>query len=72
MSHHYAILGGDVLRKEKGQFVYTYDNWYLNRNNLDWIKYVEESRQKALLYIGNYYQRNGNGYYDTLTVAMET
>lgn len=68
-AHDYAILGEDILREENGQFVYTYDNWYLNQGKLDWTKYVEESKQKTLSYINNYYQRNGDDYYYVLTVA---
>jgi len=59
----YAILGGDVYRKEHETLVPTFDSWYLNQQTLTWEEYVDESRKAALSYIEMYYRRNGEMYY---------
>ena len=68
---HYAILGGDVYRKEHDKLVSTYDSWYLNQQALSWEEYVEESRKKALSYIEMYDRRNGKMYYYAPVTAEE-
>ncbi len=69
--HNYAILGGDVWTKARGQFVSIGDNWYLNQDELEWERYVLESKMKTLSYIENYHQRNGPEYYYVLVAGGE-
>ncbi len=59
----YAILGGDVWKKEGTSFISTYDGWYLNYGSLSWDDYIEQSKEKALAYIDFYHDRNGDDYY---------
>ena len=65
LAHHtYAILGGDVWRKEGTSFISTYDGWYLNYNpQISWEEYIEKSKDKALIDIDFYHNRNGEDYY---------
>ena len=63
-NYRYAILGGDVWKKENTDFELTYDNWYINYDNsVSWEEYIEKSKTKALNYIDFYHQRNGDSYY---------
>lgn len=61
-NRNYAILGGDVYQKIAGKFKLTYDNWYLNKENLSWDQYVTASKSKAILYINFYRDRNGDSF----------
>jgi len=62
--HDYAVPGGDVWKRENGEFISTYDSWYHNRDkSVTWEKYVEQSKNISLTYIETYFQRNGEWYY---------
>ena len=53
-----GILGGDVLCLRDSIIEFTYDSWYLNRNEKEWDVYVGESRKKALDYMASYESSN--------------
>jgi hypothetical protein len=50
-----GILGGDVFIIENNTIIPTYDNWYTNKDNEN---FVELSIFKAKNYIKNYYYKN--------------
>lgn len=56
----YVILGGDVYMFNNEGFESTYDSWYINKSKSE--SFVEESRKKAVEYITQYTNRNGNGF----------
>jgi hypothetical protein len=57
-----AILGGDVYEYKNNQFTITYDNWYIERNDMTWLAYVEKSREAAMNYVEMYHRQNGDNF----------
>ncbi len=54
-----AVLGGDVLDNNTGEYNYNYDNWYLDKTDLEsWEDYVSNNIEKAKKYIDNYPNKN--------------
>jgi len=69
-SNNYAILGGDVYKLENDQIDIAYDSWFCNKkDNMSWEFYVDESNKRAMEYINNYYERNGNDYCYSLVIS---
>ncbi|WP_047982135.1 Imm40 family immunity protein [Ornithinibacillus contaminans] len=67
----YAILGGDVYSLEKGNFVPTYDSWFLNKDEqIPWDNFTVKSKEKALEYIDNY-EKNGHEYFFVLVYSRK-
>ena len=63
-----AVLGGDVYYIKNNVITLTYDNWFINRNDEEWLLYVEKSIKKARSYIRIYDYMNSNVYF-TLVIA---
>lgn len=56
-----AVLGGDVLKKEKDKYKYNYDNWSSDiRPGEDWQAFAGRSRKETQAYIEDY-RDSGNG-----------
>lgn len=61
---NYAILGGDVYRVADDKFEVTYDSWYINKNVQQSREiFIEETKNKAISYIKQYHERNGENFY---------
>lgn len=60
-----VILGGDILIKKNDEYLYTYDNWFVEKNSEDmsYIEYVEKSRNETIKYINEYVNDNGKNFY---------
>lgn len=62
--HNCAILGGDVYRLINGVLESTYDSWYINKDGTKSTgKFIEEARDRAVSYINQYHDRNGDDFY---------
>lgn len=61
----FAVLGGDVYTIKNNVITPTYDNWHIEKDDLDtWEQYIIASKEKAISYINSYNNRNGsNNYY---------
>ena len=57
---NYLILGGDVYKNTNDKLESTFDSWYYNTCTKD---LVTESCNKAINYINEYHNKNGNGFY---------
>jgi hypothetical protein len=72
MKSGYAILGGDVYTKEGGNFIPTYDSWFINKQEkISWENFILKSKEKALAYIEHYYSVNGSDYLYVLVFSQE-
>ena len=61
---NYVILGGDVYRAVDDKFEVTYDSWYVNKNvKQSRERFIEETKNRAISYIKQYYERNGENFY---------
>lgn len=61
---NYAVLGGDVYRLINGNLESTYDSWYINKDEIkSREEFVEEVRNRAISYISQYHDGNGEDYY---------
>lgn len=60
-----VILGGDILIKKNNEFLYTYDNWFIEKKPYDLCdeKYIERSRNESIKYIDEYVMANGKDFY---------
>lgn len=68
-----AILGGDVLVKEKEQLKHTYDNWYSNRKTREpWIDFVVRSHDETVKYLRKYNDPENGTYAYTIVCCNET
>lgn len=60
----YAVLGGDVYRIINGELHSTYDSWYVNKDETKLKgEFIEETRNRAIYYINQYYNANGENFY---------
>ena len=58
-----------MYRGGEGELASTGDSWYINRGEgITRAEYVLASSQRAVQYIGAYYQRNGSAYWYGLVV----
>lgn len=61
---NYAVLGGDVYRLNNDSLESTYDSWYLNKDmSKSREQFVEETKSKAISYINQYHEINGDDFY---------
>jgi hypothetical protein len=67
-ANEYVILGGDVYEIRNEHIRPTLDNWYFSSKNPFSQEDLSLSRDKAILYIENYYLKNGDDYGYTLVV----
>ncbi|WP_045574929.1 Imm40 family immunity protein [Desulfosporosinus sp. I2] len=59
-----AVLGGDVYKMTNYELNSTYDSWYINKDETKtWSEYVAESKDKAVSYLNQYHDRNGDEFY---------
>jgi len=61
-SHHYAVLGGDVLRLVGNMMEYTYDNWSVSGKRHpteNFADYVARCKKLAIDYITSYPIKDG-------------
>ncbi len=64
-----AVLGGDVLRFENCQPVYTYDNWSIIPNQREeFAQYATRSHDETHIYL-QHYKEGGPGYLYLLVLA---
>lgn len=56
----FHILGGDVYSYRENSVDSTYDSWYYNETNCN--DSVENSKKRAMEYIVDYSNLNGDGY----------
>ncbi|HAM40436.1 MAG TPA: hypothetical protein DDX89_01165 [Candidatus Omnitrophica bacterium] len=50
-----AILGGDVLQKQRDLFAHNYDNWHCDRQEQEsWSAYAVRSRRETQTYLNAY------------------
>lgn len=65
--NNYSILGGDVYLMAEGSLDSTYDSWYFNRNEAKSNQQlIKESSERAIKYINEYHEMNGDDYYYSL------
>ena len=58
---NYAVLGGDVYNSNLES---TYDSWYINKDEAkSRDEFIRQARDKAISYINQYHDTNGNGFY---------
>lgn len=67
--NRFILLGGDVYKMDHSNISPTYDNWYYNLQKQQYVDDISISKDQAIAYIENYYKRNGDTYYYTLTVS---
>jgi hypothetical protein len=58
-NNEYLILGGDVY-SIKQEVNLTYDNWFIVHEGQDMDKFATYTKQKAVKYINDYYNLNGD------------
>jgi hypothetical protein len=60
----YAVLGGDVYSLINGELHSTYDSWYANKDETKLKgEFIEETRNRAISYINQYRNTNGEDFY---------
>lgn len=64
-----AILGGDILSDESGKLVYTYENWYSEKeDSVSQADYANKSYDVAKKYIHEVASRAGKNLYVVIVI----